>query len=144
MLPFLPALTWGVAKGWFADHALKIAGIVAVLAMCAIIYFQYKHNVNLEASKQNLEATVAEKQIEIIKIQENAKLIADINSDLVNKERDLHANLYALQNKFTKNGRDFTALTREKPGLIEKIINDATAAQFDCVQHLTMGGPPCD
>lgn len=138
MFPALPLLM----ANFFRKNALKIAGVVGILLLIGFAYFQYKSNIKLQAQNLNLQATVFETRARMDTVIEQADHISKINADMIEKERALSDALFGLTNKFAKDGRDFRNLVRQKPGLVEPIINNATRETLRCVEA-TSRGQPC-
>lgn len=76
-----------------------------------------------EQTVENLQETVAEQILQIGSLQ--------VENQSITRDRDSYLSV------FSKRGRNFTRLARQKPGLIEPIINNGTQEVFDTIQQDT-------
>lgn len=124
----------------FPGGKLKLVLIVAVLAAS---FFAYRYVTGLQQSVIDLSTKAAEQKIALDSsnaaldrltkdIEESARLRREL------QERVDTTTVYIdnLTKKLAEH--DLTYLANEKPGLIEKRINDGTKDVFDSIEQLTL------
>lgn len=125
-----------------------IAILVAVILFAGGSYYVMNLKANLAIAEENtkkLETAVKDQQQVIANKTIEIEQIQIINSDLSEKLIAAQEEVKKLNEKFTvsANGqsRDFGAITRVKPVLINKIINKATVKVNRCFE-LASGSEP--
>lgn len=124
----------------FPGGKLKLVLIVGVLALA---FFGYRYVTNLQQSVISLSETIVQQKTALDttnatldrvleEAEENARLRKDLQDRLSTTTNDLDV----LRKKLADH--DLTYLSNEKPGLIEKRINDATKNIFDSIEQLTL------
>lgn len=124
----------------FPGGKLKLVLIVGVLALA---FFGYRYVTNLQQSVISLSETIVQQKTALDttnatldrvleEAEENARLRKDLQDRLSTTANDLDV----LRKKLADH--DLTYLSNEKPGLIEKRINDATKNVFDSIEQLTL------
>lgn len=124
-------------------HLGKIltAGLIVVLV--GIVYMQHKENQNIFAQKQILEKTLKDSQDALRQTLMDVSQITSIHTILQEKERRNAEDIESLRQRFEKSERDFEMLAREKPALVEDLMNKGTQKQFDCFEDLSKGMDEC-
>lgn len=124
----------------FPGGKLKLALIVGVLALA---FFGYRYVTNLQQSVITLSETVVQQKTALDttnatldRVREEAEESARLRKDLQDRLSTTTNDLDILRKKLADH--DLTYLSNEKPGLIEKRINDATKNVFDSIEQLTL------
>lgn len=121
----------------------KIYVILILLATSIIggVYFYIQHlrseNEILTLNNSKLESAVEVQKQSIDNLEIDIEAIKTINKELNIVKANNQLNLNKLDEKFTKNMRDFTYLAYKKPGLIENIINKATKDRLRCFEIIS-------
>lgn len=124
---------------------------VSMLVMIMLVIRGLYYVVNLkaelatsEANNVKLETAVSVQQKVIVQKAKEFEIIQGINEELTTQNAKLEQDVKNLNEKFnvSANGqsRDFGAITRVKPALIEKIINNATTKVNRCFE-IASGSP---
>jgi uncharacterized protein YoxC len=123
---------------------LALVGILSAGAVGLFVYVK-RLETSLEQSRENvskLETGIEIQKDTIKNMQSDVKVITTINQQVNQRIQEQNQSIRELSNKFTQSSsnreRDFGKLASEKPLLIEKIINQATARARRCME-LTMG-----
>lgn len=121
--------------------------LVAVMMIAGGLYYVTNLKANLAIAEENskkLEMAVQQQQAVIAQQRVDMESIKVINKDLNEKSKKLQKDIDSLNNKFNVNARaqsrDFGAITRAKPGIINKIINKATVKVNRCFE-IASGAP---
>ena len=97
-------------------------------------------NAILQANQIQLELSI-ESQKQVIQIQkEDFGKILEANKKMNKLVSNLQKDIDALDKRFNKGARDFGKLAKEKPKLIEKIVNRGSERATRCVE--IAGGSP--
>lgn len=128
--------------------AIKYVSILIVVVMVAGgLYYAMNLKAALAISEENskkLEMAVQTQQAVIAQQKADMSKIREINDQLNEANTKLQKDVDNLNNKFDINAkgqsRDFGAITRAKPALINKIINGATKKVNRCFEIAT-GSP---
>jgi len=118
-------------------------GIIAAAVMGAVAAFWYVSGLraDLQQSQQNvqtLESSVNEQMAVITQMQEDQKQIAEIRTQLDDVVQRQQEEIDDLRDRFDQNAagedRDIGVLALKKPGLIQKIITNASLNAMRCVE----------
>jgi len=131
----------------FGTFKLVMVGImVSSLAGAGLYVMKLRSdNAILKANQIKLEEAVSSQQEVIAQQKQDYEAILKANNELNEKSKVLEKELSNLDDKFNKinssgNKRDIGDLANRKPGLIEKIINNASDNALRCVE-IVMGAP---
>ena len=121
---------------------LFFIGILASAVIGAGVYVMKLRSDNaiLKANQIKLESAVAEQQQLITKQKEDFEEILAANQKMNELVNALKKDLDDLDKRFNKGARDFGKLSKEKPKLIEKIVNRGSERATRCVE--IAGGSP--
>ncbi len=122
---------------------LRLYGLLAlILAIITGGYFSYKYISDLQSSNKNLTALVSTQEISldianksIEKLQNDLEEYERLNREL--NERISSAERYIDELRETLSEHDLEYLALIKPGLIERIINNATDEVLDAIERIT-------
>ena len=131
-----------------------IGAVIRALAILATIiaigvggYYIINLKANLAVSEMNnriLEQGIADQRAEIQKMQQDIQNIQQANRDLAAASDRARADVTALQEKFSQDARgqprDFGLLARERPELIERLVNRGTRNAMRCLE-IASGAP---
>lgn len=92
-------------------------------------------NAILKANEATLQESISEQQEVIAQQQQDYEMIVDANKDLNNVVNKLSQEKSALQDKLKKH--DLNYLATEKPGLVERVINKASAGVINDLETIT-------
>lgn len=114
-----------------------------LVAVLGVTYFLYQSNETLRQNNAVLESAAKTNQETIAQLQKDAKLMNELNAELVSKFNEADKKVDELRDKFIDH--DLTKLSLKKPGLIEKRINNGTQKAFDHIESITaIGVQPAD
>ena len=97
-------------------------------------------NAILEANQIQLELSIESQKQVIQKQKEDFGKILEANKKMNKLVNNLQKDIDALDKRFNKGARDFGKLAKEKPKLIEKIVNRGSERAGRCVE--IAGGSP--
>lgn len=119
--------------------------MILILILVGIIFVSARYVSRLESNLKQSQETV--KQLEssievqkqtIIFLQKDFEAISFIHQEMQKRLQNQNQELRKLNNKFTQNSagepRNFGKLAREKPQLIETIVNRGTAQARRCLE----------
>jgi hypothetical protein len=120
-------------------RALSILAIVLVVVAGG--YYIINLKANLAVSEMNnkiLEQGIADQRVEIQKMQQDISAIQKANADLAESSNRARADVIALQEKFSQDARgqsrDFGLLAKERPDLIQRLVNRGTRNAMRCLE----------
>lgn len=124
---------------------------VAMLAMVAVLAVGGWYVMNLKAdlaiSQENsrrLQEGIQEQQALMKQMSEDIAKIQDINRELGDQARRYQSEVDSLSRKFSQDARgqprDFGAFAKEKPDLVEKLVNRGTKNAMRCLE-IASGAP---
>lgn len=97
-----------------------------------------------EANERQLKEGIAEQQRLMDRMRADVAAIQKINQELNTTVRRQADEVTALTRKFSQdsqgNARDFGEFAKEKPGLVERLVNRGTANAYRCME-LASGSP---
>ena len=114
-----------------------LIGVVATFATAAYGYFKHT-NEQIEILRQNnaeLQAATTIQRESIVVLQERIVVFEKANIELRKRLDQAEESKSVLIEKLQQH--DLTRLSRQKPGLIEKRVNDATKKIFDDIEAAT-------
>lgn len=118
-----------------------VSALIIVLVIAAGLWYVTGLRADLAVSEENsrkMVEAVAQQQAVIAQIQEDQKIIKNINSELTATIKSQNRDMDALKDRFntSANGetRDFGATAAAKPASIEKAINRGTANALRCLE----------
>jgi Tfp pilus assembly protein PilO len=125
--------------GFGGTVKVAIVAAVVIATMAGGFYLYYKDSqariaVLIENSAK-LEQAVQTQNLAIAQLENDAKKFAELNKELTLQMQKAEEYKDTLINKLRKH--DLTKLSEQKPALIEKRINDATAKLFDEFEKIT-------
>ena len=97
-------------------------------------------NAILQANQIQLELSIESQKQVIAKQKEDFGKILEANKKMNKLVNNLQKDIDALDKRFNKGARDFGKLAKEKPKLIEKIVNRGSERAGRCVE--IAGGSP--
>ena len=97
-------------------------------------------NAILKANQVKLEAAVETQKEALEQQKKDFEAIMVANKKLTELTNNLKKDVADLDKRFTKSGRDIGKSAKEKPKLIQRIVNKASAAALRCVE--IAGGSP--
>jgi len=97
-------------------------------------------NAILKANQIKLEAAVETQKEALEQQKKDFEAIMVANKKLTELTNNLKKDVADLDKRFTKSGRDIGKSAKEKPKLIQRIVNKASAAALRCVE--IAGGSP--
>ena len=97
-------------------------------------------NAILQANQIQLELSIESQKQVIQKQKEDFGKILEANKKMNKLVSNLQKDIDALDKRFNKGARDFGKLAKEKPKLIEKIVNRGSEREKTCVE--IAGGSP--
>lgn len=129
-------------------NSMKIALIAgAVISAVGAFWYVSGLRADLERSQmavQTLRSSVVEQQEVISTIREEQALIRQMNQELRELNRQQTQEIDNLRNRFSRSSsgesRDFSKLAAARPGLVENIINSASANASRCLE-IASGAP---
>lgn len=119
----------------------KIVAMILLLA-AAVGYFKYTQNKIAElnqgiASKEfALKAAANTIEMQQKSIEQQREVIATTSSAF----ESARSSVRELEEKFSKNGRNFSDIVVENPSAIERKVNDATRKVFRCIENVVNKG----
>ena len=120
---------------------IMIGVMVAGLAGAGAYVFKLKaDNAILKANQIKLESAISEQKQLIEKQQKDFKEILEANKKFNELVNALKKDIDDLDSRFNKDGRDFGKLAKEKPKLVEKLINRGSERAGRCIE--IAGGSP--
>jgi hypothetical protein len=131
----------------FSTFKLVMVGIlVSSLAGAGLYVMKLRSdNAILKANQIKLEEAVSSQQQVIEQQKKDYESIIQANNELNDKAKVLEQELENLDNKFNKTNasgkkRDIGDLAEQRPGLVERVINNASDNALRCVE-IAMGSP---
>lgn len=115
-------------------YSLIGIGVAASLAVGYFLYSQSKIEQLKEQNTQLIEVNLSNQEA-INRLEKNIANIYELNSELRKGLSESEAYRNELSKKLSNH--DLTRLSHEKPGLIEKRINDATQKKFTDMEEYT-------
>lgn len=122
---------------------LVIGSIIAMVAAAGLWYYKdtQKRLATYATNQALVENALETQKTQTLNLLQDIRLMSEtineLNADFVASRQKVQE----LENTFNKssNGkdRDFTDLALRKPGLVEKIVNTATADTFRCIELLS-------
>jgi uncharacterized membrane-anchored protein YhcB (DUF1043 family) len=97
-------------------------------------------NAILEANQIQLELSIESQKQVIQKQKEDFGKILEANKKMNTLVNNLQKDINALDKRFNKGARDFGKLAKEKPKLVEKLINKGSIRAGRCIE--IAGGSP--
>ena len=91
-------------------------------------------NAILKANQIQLEQSIKSQAKVLAQQKQDFKEIMEANKEMNILVKNLQQDLRSLDKRFTKKGRDIGKIAEKKPGLVEKIINNATERAKRCVE----------
>ena len=143
-------MIFAAIKGFVLGHATKLIIGAGVLLVVGMFYLHYQHikkeNRILKENNAKLELAVETQQETIEFMKRDIESIKSTQKELTKKSAQYENDLDELRTKFTKNGRDFGKIAKQKPGLVEGIINKGTKDTFNCFEELSKNpeGATCE
>lgn len=129
--------------GFLKNNLLKLVMGLGVVLILGTAFFYYnwsqKEINNLRENNAKLENAIDVQKRTIENLQLDIENFKIISKNLAERNRKYIQDLSDLKEKFHKNGRDFGKIAKEKPGLVGRIINDATKKEMDCIEELSRG-----
>jgi hypothetical protein len=120
-------------------RALSILAIVLVVVAGGYYIINLKANLAVsEMNNKMLEQGIADQRLEIQKMQQDISAIQKANADLAESSNRARADVIALQEKFSQDARgqsrDFGVLAKERPDLIQRLVNRGTRNAMRCLE----------
>lgn len=136
----IAGLTWKKAGGFLLGNIKWV--ILGVGVIAALWYYNSSENEKrtLRENNAKLEQAVDTQKQTITKLQEDFTKSQSLQKELIEEREELRGTVEDLREKFSKNGRDFGNIAKNRPGSVERIINDATKDVFDCFEDISEGG----
>ena len=97
-------------------------------------------NVILKANQIQLEQSIKSQAKVLAQQKKDFEKIMEANKEMNELVNNLQEDMRQLDKRFTKKGRDIGKIAEKKPGLVEKIINNATERAKRCVE-IASGAP---
>ena len=97
-------------------------------------------NVILKANQIQLEQSIKSQAKVLAQQKKDFEKIMKANKEMNQLVDNLQEDMRQLDKRFTKKGRDIGKIAEKKPGLVEKIINNATERAKRCVE-IASGAP---
>ena len=91
-------------------------------------------NVILKANQIQLEQSIKSQAKVLAQQKKDFEKIMKANKEMNQLVDNLQEDMRQLDKRFTKKGRDIGKIAEKKPGLVEKIINNATERAKRCVE----------
>jgi len=91
-------------------------------------------NVILKANQIQLEQSIKSQAKVLAQQKKDFEKIMEANKEMNELVNNLQEDMRQLDKRFTKKGRDIGKIAEKKPGLVEKIINNATERAKRCVE----------
>jgi hypothetical protein len=125
--------------GWFS--LVKYLLIISIVAGSFGYVMKLRaDNATLKSNQVKLELTNEANKKLIAKQKVDFEQIIEANKQMNILLNNLQEDLRNLDKRFTKGNRDIGDLAEKKPGLVEKIINNATKRAKRCVE-IASGSP---
>lgn len=123
----------------FGSLKIMLGAFIVISLLCGGFYLYYKDTqarmaVLIENSAK-LESAVQTQSLAIAQLEADAAKFAELNKELTIQMQKAEEYQDSLRAKLRKH--DLTKLSEQKPGLIEKRINDATKKLFDEFEQIT-------
>lgn len=129
------------SSAFLSKKAFLVYGILFLALSYAGGFVYIKHLRNkvamLKANNEVFVSLLQEQSSTIDKLQKDYSKIILINQDLISKERTYEKRVVTLNEKFTKNERDFGKLAIAKPITIQRAIIKGTREKFIEIEILT-------
>lgn len=123
----------------FGGAKVAIVAAVIIATMAGGFYLYYKDSqarmAILIENSAKLEQAVQTQSLAIAQLESDAKKFAELNRELTLNMQKAEEYKDTLISKLRRH--DLTKLSEQKPGLIEKRINDATKKLFDEFEEIT-------
>lgn len=127
----------------FGLQGLLFSGVI-IVGMAGGFYLYYKDTqakmATLIENSAKLESAVQTQSNTIATLQADAEKHAALSRELTEQMQKAEQYKDTLISKLRKH--DLTKLSEQKPALIEKRINDATAKLFDELESISVGNNP--
>ena len=124
-----------------------VAILLSILIVAAGLWYVMNLKADLAISRENnakLEQGIESQKALMQQMREDIAEIQRVNKELHELANTQRAEVEALSNKFSQDARgqsrDFGLLAKEKPGLIERLINRGTRNAMRCLE-IASGSP---
>lgn len=124
-----------------------VAILLSILIVAAGLWYVMNLKADLAISRENnakLEQGIESQKLLMQQMREDIAEIQRVNKELHELANTQRAEVEALSNKFSQDARgqsrDFGSLAKEKPGLIERLINRGTRNAMRCLE-IASGSP---
>lgn len=124
-----------------------VAILLSILIVAAGLWYVMNLKADLAISRENnakLEQGIESQKLLMQQMREDIAEIQRVNKELHDLANTQRAEVEALSNKFSQDARgqarDFGLLAKEKPGLIERLINRGTRNAMRCLE-IASGAP---
>ena len=124
-----------------------VAILLSILIVAAGLWYVMNLKADLAISRENnakLEQGIESQKALMQQMREDIAEIQKVNKELHELANTQRAEVEALSNKFSQDARgqarDFGLLAKEKPGLIERLINRGTRNAMRCLE-IASGSP---
>lgn len=124
-----------------------VAILLSIVIVAAGLWYVMNLKADLAISRENnskLEQGIESQKLLMQQMREDIALIQKTNKELQELATAQRAEVEALSNKFSQDARgqsrDFGLLAKEKPGLIERLINRGTRNAMRCLE-IASGSP---
>lgn len=118
---------------------IAIVAAVVIMTMAGSFYLYYKDSqarmAILIENSAKMELAVQTQSLAIAQLESDAKKFADLNKELTLNMQKAEEYKDTLISKLRKH--DLTRLSEQRPGMIEKRINDATNKLFRDLEEIT-------
>lgn len=126
-------------------RAVSILAIVLAVGVGGYYIINLKANLAVsEINNRTLEQGIADQRAEIQKMQQDISAIQQANIALSESNSRARADVIALQEKFSQDARgqsrDFGVLAKERPELIQRLVNRGTRNAVRCLE-IASGAP---
>jgi hypothetical protein len=124
-----------------------VAILLSIVIVAAGLWYVMNLKADLAISRENsakLEQGIESQKLLMQQMREDIAEIQKVNKELHELANTQRAEVEALSNKFSQDARgqsrDFGSLAKEKPGLIERLINRGTRNAMRCLE-IASGAP---
>jgi len=121
--------------------------LLSIVIVAAGLWYVMNLKADLAISRENsakLEQGIESQKLLMQQMREDIAEIQKVNKELHDLANTQRAEVEALSNKFSQDARgqsrDFGSLAKEKPGLIERLINRGTRNAMRCLE-IASGAP---
>ena len=119
---------------------IMVVVFVGISGIFAYVMKLRSDNAILKANQVQLELSIESQKQVIQKQKEDFGKILEANKKMNTLVNNLQKDIDALDKRFNKRARDFGKLAKEKPKLLEKLINKGSERAGRCVE--IAGGSP--